>query len=335
MTEPVARSPIVGSTEGTIEIDYYYERVAAALADLPLETRDELLEDLREHFAEVLAEQGGPLVDRLGPPATYAAELRAAAGLDAGPAKPAGRAPVVVYYERFVAALPELDRRAGRIIGYPRATDFLRLLRPAWWIARAVAIVVLIFAADIVPADRFDDPIGWLFLAVAIVVSIRIGATGLPRVPRWVGFAGTAAAVVGVLFVIANAPGLLRPYTSQPYYPTGGGPFDGVTNVFPVDEQGRSLQHITLYDQNGNPIQIGDYWRCTSGDGGVPSYPLCLGIARSTPSPTVTAEPTDVPAPTGTPSPGASASPSVSGSAGASAAPSGGPSPNPSASPSR
>jgi hypothetical protein len=318
------------TSPGTIEIDYYYERVAAALADLPAEARDELLEDLPAHFAEVIAEQGGPLVDRLGPPATYAAELRAAAGLDAGTAKVPARAPLVVYYERLVAALPGLDERAGRIIGYPRATEFLRLLRPAWWIARAVAVVVLIFAADIVPADRFDDPIGWLFLAVAIVVSIRLGATGVPRVPRWAGFAGTAVAVVGVLFVIVNAPSLLRQYTSQTYYPTSGGPFDGVTNVFPVDERGRQLEHVTLYDQNGNPIQVGDYWRCTNGEGGVASYPLCLGTVR--PTPVVTAEPTEAPAPVVTPSASATASP------GASASPSpgaSGPSPSPSVSPSR
>ena len=48
MTESVAPG-------STIEVDYYYERVAAALADLPPHTREELLEDLPAHFAEVLA----------------------------------------------------------------------------------------------------------------------------------------------------------------------------------------------------------------------------------------------------------------------------------------
>jgi hypothetical protein len=307
----------------TIEIDYYYERVAAALADLPKEAREELLEDLPAHFAEVLAEQGGPLVDRLGPPATYAAELRAAAGLDTGPARDADRAPLVVYYERFVAALPDLDQRAGTVIGYPRATDFLRLLRPAWWIARAVAIVVLIFATDIVPADRFDDPLGWLFLAVAIVVSIRIGATGVPRLPRWIGFATTAVAVVGALFVVFNAPSLLRQYTPQDYYPTAGGPLSGVTNVFPVDEQGRHLERITLYDQNGNLIQVGDYWRCTNGESGPAAYPLCLGTPRpsETPKPSDTVSPSVTPSATASPSPSPSPSPSASASTSASPSP--------------
>jgi hypothetical protein len=313
----------------SIEIDYYYERVAAALADLPQDARDELLEDLPAHFAEVIAEQGGPLVDRLGPPATYAAELRAAAGLDAGPDQAAGRAPIVVYYERFVAALPELDRRAGKVIGYPLASEFLRLLRPAWWIARAVAIVVLIFAADILPADRFDDPIGWLLLAVAIVVSIRVGATGAPRVPRWVGFAVTAIAVVGSLFVLVNAPSLVRQYQSQDYYPASNGPLDAVTNIFPVDAQGHTLQQVTLYDQNGRPIQVGDYWRCTTGDEKPATYPLCLGTVRpGEPSAEPTEGPAASPGPSaaGAASPSPSLSPSPSGSAVPSA--SAGPSPS-------
>ena len=53
----------------SLEIDYYLERVRVALQDLPEDVRDDLLEDLPAHFAEVLAEQGGSLVDRLGPPA--------------------------------------------------------------------------------------------------------------------------------------------------------------------------------------------------------------------------------------------------------------------------
>lgn len=303
------------TSPGTIEIDYYYERVATALADLPQDTRDELLEDLPAHFAEVLTEQGGPLVDRLGPPTSYAAELRAAAGLDAGPAAPAVEpAPLVIYYQRFKARLPELDERAGRVIGYPRASEFVRLLRPAWWIARAVGLVVLIFALDILPADRLDDPIGWLLLAVAVVVSIRLGVTGVPRLPRWARLAGTAVAVVGVLFVVWNMPGLLRGYTPPDYYATNasGGQMDSVTNIVPVDEQGRQLQHITLFDQNGNPIRVGDYWRCTDEEHTVPFYPLCLDWSRPTPEPAATApaEPPVTPSPSPSPSASPSASPS-------------------------
>ncbi|MDF8265980.1 DUF1700 domain-containing protein [Luteipulveratus flavus] len=70
----------------------YRERVGAALADLPAEERDDLLEDVAEHLAELSVELGDPsatvLEQRLGTPEEYAAELRAAAGFQ----KPASTA---------------------------------------------------------------------------------------------------------------------------------------------------------------------------------------------------------------------------------------------------
>ncbi|WP_238012644.1 hypothetical protein KZZ52_55710 [Dactylosporangium sp. AC04546] len=296
MTESAAPS--------NLETDYYLERVSAALADLPAEVRDDLLEDLPAHFAEVLAEQGGSLVDRLGPPAAYAAELRAAAGLEpvAAAAKggPLNRlAPLVARTGRWLSVV---DRRVGQLIGYPRAWDFLVLLRPAWWIARAVCVVVLIFAADIIPTDRLDDPIGWLFLAVAIVISVRMGATGRPRTPRWLGWAGTAVAVIGALVVLADWSGVSRVSSGTGYYDR----WSYVTDVFPVDSSGRPLRDVSLYDQDGNPIQLGDYWRCAGGpESQPPSYPLCHGPQFPSLSPT------DVPTTSGSPAPSASASASV------------------------
>ena len=68
------------------EITDYVARVRAALADLPPGQRDELTEDLADHLTEVAAEAEGTLVERLGEPETYAAELRAAAGAAAGAA---------------------------------------------------------------------------------------------------------------------------------------------------------------------------------------------------------------------------------------------------------
>src|SRR5215510_6762122 len=68
------------------QISDYLDRVRLALADLPADVRDELLEDLPDHLAEVLAEDAGTLTERLGEPEAYAAELRTAAGIAAGPA---------------------------------------------------------------------------------------------------------------------------------------------------------------------------------------------------------------------------------------------------------
>src|SRR5512142_886760 len=65
------------------EIARYLDGVRAALLDLPPEVREELLEDLLAHLTEVAAESSEPLVDRLGEPSAYAAELRASAGVEA------------------------------------------------------------------------------------------------------------------------------------------------------------------------------------------------------------------------------------------------------------
>jgi hypothetical protein len=318
MTESVAAS--------NLEIDFYLERVSAALADLPQEVRDDLLEDLPAHFAEILEEQGGPLVERLGPPAAYAAELRTAAGLEEHPAAPsAERDRIAAAIARARRGVEIVDLRVGRLIGYPRAADFLRLLRPAWWVARAVFIVILIFAADIIPTDRFDDPLGWLVLAVAVVLSVRIGAVGRPRMPRWVGWVVTAVAVAGIFAVVTNSDGLL--YRFDGNYQSSGSydRWSGVTDVYPVDEHGNALQNVTLYDQNGNPIQLGEWLRCFGNDPDVtfnvapaPSYPLCKGPRLATPMPSPTTEPTATPSPalstspTATPSTSASATPSIS-----------------------
>lgn len=58
----------------------YVRRVGFALVDLPWKTKRDLLAELREHLAELPQEMN--LVERLGAPERYAAELRGAAGLD-------------------------------------------------------------------------------------------------------------------------------------------------------------------------------------------------------------------------------------------------------------
>ncbi|MEV8511242.1 hypothetical protein [Dactylosporangium sp. NPDC051484] len=287
MTAPISSS---------LEIDYYLERVGAELADLPPDVRDDLMEDLPAHFAEVLEERGGPLVERLGPPAAYAAELRAAAGLDAAARPKDGRADLGRVLERVTARLRVVDGRAGRLIGYERATDFLRLLRPAWWIARGVSLVALIFALDIIPSDRFDDPLGWFLVAVAVVISVRVGATGRPRMPRWAGYALTGLAAIGGLALLVNATNGGQ-YSSSPGMYS---PYSHVTDVYPVDLNGRPIEGVTLLDQNGDPIVLGDPWRCATNDQppqDPPTYPMCVRPRAE---------------PTATPSPSPSASPSAS-----------------------
>jgi hypothetical protein len=100
-----------------------------------------LLEDLEDHLQEVAAEAGGPLEERLGAPGTYAAELRASAGLPAP--RPAGR-------RRAGRRLGEsrVARRLARVWGgavaHPAGAavvGFLPELGPAWWVLRGYLTV--------------------------------------------------------------------------------------------------------------------------------------------------------------------------------------------------
>ena len=64
--------------------------VERELADLPAEDRSALLEDLALHLEALTTEDDDrPLAVRLGSPAAYAADLRAAAGLPARAPTPA------------------------------------------------------------------------------------------------------------------------------------------------------------------------------------------------------------------------------------------------------
>ncbi|HET6703342.1 DUF1700 domain-containing protein [Amycolatopsis sp.] len=75
-------------SEKPTAVRVYLARVRTALADLPASEIEEILEDVRPHLAELEAELGEgarveALIDRLGSPESYAAELRASGGYPA------------------------------------------------------------------------------------------------------------------------------------------------------------------------------------------------------------------------------------------------------------
>jgi uncharacterized membrane protein len=72
-------------SEKPTAVRVYLARVRTALADLPASEVEEILEDVRPHLAELEAELGEgarveALIERLGSPESYAAELRASGG---------------------------------------------------------------------------------------------------------------------------------------------------------------------------------------------------------------------------------------------------------------
>ncbi len=295
-----------------VEIDRYLSGVRAALADLPAEVRDDLVDDLPAHFAELLDEHRGSLVERLGPPEVYAAELSAAAGLDAHTgARRRWAAVNDDLANRVVAAARLTNAKVGAAIGYDQATDFIRLLRPAWWVFRAYIVTLILFELTLHENPLFN-PVGWVVLIALVLVSVRIGPI-TPRLPNPSRIPAMVIVAVVVFFALAATSG-------QNYYqPSSGGYSDQwsqVTDVYPYDKDGNPLSDVSLYDQNGQPMQFGDAWRCATEDQRigttpyVPAYPLCKGPRAGTPSPSPSASPSP------SPSPSPSLSPSPSPSAG-------------------
>jgi len=318
------------------EIARYVDGVRKALGDLPPAVRDELLEDLPEHLAEVAAEGTGSLVDRLGPPDAYAAELRATAGVGTPTATPNLDARISAAAVKVRARLRHLDTRTGPLIGYAKASDFLRLLRPGWWVLRgylAAMLITVMHANNYGLLPQFDDSVvaGLLLLAVAVACSIWLGRrkAGLSRWPRLAVNAGNALAIVFGLAILVNfesgGPWHSRYPDYQRIYDTN--PYSQVQDVYVYDSQGRLVEGARLFDQNGAPIRLGGPW-CPeaqyqpSGEPEWRGYPYCPQRApfRFGPEPVPSSTPEPVPSPTAaTPKPSGSATgsptPSETGSA--------------------
>ncbi|GAB3963227.1 HAAS signaling domain-containing protein [Plantactinospora veratri] len=237
------------------EIARYVGQVREALADLPPPVRDELLEDLPEHLTEVAAEAEGSLYERLGPPEAYAMELRTAAGVT----PPAN---TVNLDQRIGAAVRKsreriraVDGRLGPVVGYPRLSDFLRLLRPGWWILRgylaAMLITVLLTGTSfgLLPRLGGSGLAALLLLAATVTGSIWLGrrTERLGPRPRMVLNFG---AVFLVLFGLAGfaeldsrAGGGGNPV---PYEQVYTDQYSGVQDVYVYDGEGRLLEGTPL-----------------------------------------------------------------------------------------
>ncbi|UOX85516.1 hypothetical protein MUY14_27465 [Amycolatopsis sp. FBCC-B4732] len=132
----------------------YLARVRTALADLPASEIEEILEDVRPHLAELEAELGEgarveALIERLGTPESYAAELRASGGYP-----PAGEGATQVL---ATAAAPSLAK--------PRI---------ALWglVLCAVALALLAFGAAI--SIHADVLLGTLLFLPVFLISLAL-----------------------------------------------------------------------------------------------------------------------------------------------------------------
>jgi hypothetical protein len=241
----------------------YLTAVEHELADLPADDRSELLDDLAMHLAAIEEEADDrPLTARLGSPADYSAELRAAAGL---PARSAASKPRARAITQDIAALLQT-----RPVQEVRA--FLPQLRPAWWLLRAYLVVAVPSLWNVdgsrdfpVPAPLGSHVVGVVLVAAAMVASVALGR-------RRLAHPAVVAVLVLDLIVLVAAANLLHDWrwrTVQPTTSASSAPVDlfaesplvtrhgPVTNVFPFSSDGKPLEGVLLYDQDGRPLTSG------------------------------------------------------------------------------
>jgi hypothetical protein len=239
------------------DVAAYAAAVRAELADLPPHDREALVEDLEDHLAEVAAESDVPLASRLGSPQEYAAELRFAYG--------AGRQLRTAPWGQLTSWLAGLNSSQA----YRSVRDFLPELRPAWWVLRAYLAVLVVFmilggsgrAGPIPNPFSSRGLLQIIVTAAAVVLSVRLGrrAAASSQALRRLGLTSNLLiALAG--FIALSAMGTVGPapvMSDQAYYAPGkyGGPM--TSNIYPYTLDGRPLDGVLLYDQEGRPLVIG------------------------------------------------------------------------------
>jgi hypothetical protein len=253
----------------------YLAAVEHELADLPAEDRSALLEDLALHLDALAAEDDDrPIEVRLGPPAAYAADLRAAAGLPARGGAP--RTTTAGLHARVAAVLASPAAQRAR----PAARELWRLLvelRPAWWVLRGYLLVLVPCLLEPdgvrdfpVPAPLDSNELGLLLVVAAIAASVVIGRRRLPR-PLGALVVAVGAALVLSSFAVWQVAGPTREDPSAVSYAPVSAPVDDravgnypllsrygpVTDVLPYAADGTPLTGVLLFDQDGRPLKVG------------------------------------------------------------------------------
>ena len=224
--------------------------VRRSLSDLGADIVDELTDGLEADLADKLADGAD-----LGDPAAYAAELRAAAGLEARRRSGLG--------DRVRADLAASREALAPLVSHPVVVEtkaFFVSLRPVWWLLRGLALFSVF--NDFVPVPR--NPAAFALLVAALVLSVQWGrGRWLPW--RWSRGAVIVLSVLALLVLPALASTTMSRLTFQDtfypedYLPTGlnfGG--EPIVNVFAYGADGEPLEDVRLYDQDGDPLSTID-----------------------------------------------------------------------------
>ena len=235
--------------------------VRAQLADLPADERDELLDGFEADLVERIADGGD-----LGDPVAYADELRRAAGLP--PRTDATGAPARrTLRERADALEARLGSWSEATAPRRGVWDFIRSLRPVWWVFRGlgVAFAIMFFAGFMVYLNGFPYPrsmtIAVLLGLLTTVLSVQWGrGAWLPkRWMVWLRRMGDVIAVFSLVFLlgsIANLSVVSSDVSDQPQGQPGlnANADQRISNIYAYDCSGKLLDGVRLFDQDGRPL---------------------------------------------------------------------------------
>lgn len=235
----------------TLDVDNVTEFAAAvrrALSDLGPDNVDDLTDGLEADLADKLDDGA-----RLGDPAAYAEELRAAAGLEAP-----RRTSVA---DKVRADLAHSRAQLAPLVAHPAVvgfTSFLASIRPLWWVARGWALFFILSGFEVIPENLWNLP----FLVALVVVSVQWGRDRwLPW--RWSRGAVIALSVIaaialpalvsiGIARMTSNDNEVVGEYTPEGLIMQG----DQVTNIFAYGPDGELIEGVQLFDQSGNPLEV-------------------------------------------------------------------------------
>lgn len=226
------------------EATAYLDAVRDRLKGLPIEEADELVTDLEQHLAELVAEDTGPLANRLGSPQEYAAELAASAGWPITQARSSvSFAKVLWAWKARLATSAVLRWWSQHWPAY----------RPGWWIGRALVIGLILAAVN-----GSGRPAHLLWIAPLAIASITAGqGAATSQAWRSVSLLMTLAAVFALIVGWMNEVRVMPErvmYTFYDYNPNGiVGPNGVVENIYAYDSEGQPID-VFLYDQNGSPL---------------------------------------------------------------------------------
>lgn len=252
----------MNTTETPLEerIRTFADSVRAHLDDLPADEVDDIIIGLTADLADQAADSEGSL--DLGDPATYAAELRDAAGLPDRSTAPK-RTPLRTRLTAWISRLPERVRRNA--FG-AWALDLLVALRPVWWVLRGFGLfaltALLLGLTGSSHGDWFvpDNLVEWIVLLGIVLVSVQWGrGRWLPQ--NALRHARTVVSILAVILLPVALGSLLTPRVEY----VDGSPFlqpglllDGVQvgNIFAYDENGELIESVQLYTDKGTPLDL-------------------------------------------------------------------------------